>query len=141
MLSTLAFCQGLPDEPSTVHRPIAKKNFLGRTLTIDNSLLASDLAWRALDIYTSTAAFTDPCHCFHESDPIAPGSGKLLPTAAFQIGMFATVGVGHKILMHYHHPRLARALLIIDNGSEGITVVNNFRYLGQPRPPSPKNLK
>jgi len=123
-----AAAQSLPDAPAA--RPAASKGVVGRFLTVDHALIASDGALRILDTYTSVKAFTDPCHCLHESDPLSPGSGKVLPTVAFQAGMFVLVSGGSVLLKHHHHPRLARALLILDNGSEGYAVVNNFRNLG-----------
>lgn len=126
--------QELPDDPMVTrsqingwHSPIyvaQKRNIV----TLDHALMGSDAVLRGLDAYTTHINLSDPCKCRYEEDPIAPGSGKLVPTVAFQASMFLAVTASYEIMKHLHHQKIARAILVLDNISEGYAVTDNWTH-------------
>jgi hypothetical protein len=90
------------------------------------ALFSADATVRALDGYTTVKLLNDPCRCYHESDPIAPKGGSIAAAAAFQAGALAAVYGGAWILNKHHHTKMARALLLIDIGSESYAVGRNM---------------
>jgi hypothetical protein len=117
-VSTL-YAQTLPEAPTThKHGP-----------RLEAYLVAADSALRIGDAITTHRFLTDPCKCMIELDPMAPHSGSWASEAAFQ-GLNAAVVIGGaRLLRHYHHNKLARALLIEDISQEGYWVVNNSLLL------------
>jgi len=104
--------------------PVQKKDPFVTKFTI--ALFSADATVRALDGYSTVKLLNDPCRCFHESDPIAPKGGSIAATAAFQAGALAAVYGGAWLLNRHHHAKMARALLMIDIGSESYAVGRNF---------------
>lgn len=91
----------------------------------DAVLFAEDLTIRSLDMYTSNAAFRNPCRCYTESDPIAPTGTKGI--IAFQLGAVALIQLGRYELERHHHRKLAK-LVSLDVAIETKTVVSNFSH-------------
>ena len=91
----------------------------------DRFLITTDINLRAADAITSHNLFTNPCHCFNEGDPIAPNSGNWGKQILFQSAMSALVIGGSRFLVHKHHPKWAKTLLILDIIDEGIAAGNN----------------
>lgn len=110
------FAQSLPDAPTR----------------LDHALYAADMTIRALDFKTTRDFMRSPCRCFTEMDPIAPHTSAIGPQAAFQFGLSAAVILGSRELAKHHHPRWARALLIVDIVDESIAVGNNLQLHSQP---------
>src|SRR5882762_9256921 len=104
--------------------PVQKSETFNTRLVI--ALFSADATVRALDGYSTIKLLNDPCRCFHESDPIAPKGGSIAATAAFQAGALAAVYGGAWLLNRHHHAKMARALLMIDIGSESYAVGRNF---------------
>lgn len=100
--------------------------------TFDHRLFQADEIMRAQDGYTSAKLWSNPCHCFNELDPIAPGPNHAgWMTYAFQATAAVTVAQGYNVLYKHNHKKLARALLIADVISETVAVSNNYRFLNQ----------
>jgi len=104
--------------------PVQKKDNFNTKFVI--ALFSADATVRALDGYSTVKLLNDPCRCFHESDPIAPKGGSIAAEAAFQAGALAAVYGGAWLLNRHHHTKMARALLLIDIGSESYAVGRNF---------------
>src|SRR5882724_9172944 len=90
------------------------------------ALFSADATVRALDGYSTVKLLNDPCHCFHESDPIAPKGGSIAAEAAFQAGTLAAVYGSAWLLNRHGHHKLARTLLMLDVASESYAVGRNL---------------
>ena len=97
--------------------------------TATNILFLADTTLRFGDVITTYKLMHDPCHCFHESDPIAPKGKAILPSVAFQAGADAAVLLGSEFLRRHHHRKLALILQSVDIESETIAVINNSLLL------------
>jgi len=125
----------LPEAPaSAVVQPAAKP--IAAPSRLRFALESTDTLLRGLDAYTSHKLFSDPCHCYHEMNPIAPPTGHAAAQIAFQSGAGFLVMGGSRWLERRGHKRWARAVLIADIVSESIAVGNNFVVAGMKQPPA-----
>jgi len=104
-----------PDQPTKLITP----------LTL--SLFSADAVLRSLDGYTTVKNLGNPCKCVHETNPLAPHSASVGKQVAFQAGALAATYGTAWLLNHYHHPKLARVVLMIDVANEARSVVGNYR--------------
>jgi hypothetical protein len=89
-------------------------------------LWAVDLTARLVDAQTTHTFLSNPCKCFAEGDPLAPGSpnwGHLLP---FQFGIWAAVTVTSYELSKHRHRQIARLLASGDSGMEIQADIHNM---------------
>lgn len=126
-----------PPPPSTrmwvmPHHSMVKR---AEAYTMDNDhyLMALYGTLRSLDTKSTHDLLSNPCHCFKESDPIAPHTGNYAALIAFQAGTTAAMVYGHNLLVNHGHPKLARTILLIDIGSEAYAVGHNMS-LSAPKP-------
>lgn len=104
-----------PDQPTKLITPF--------TL----SLFSADALLRGIDGYTTVKNLGNPCKCIHETNPMAPHSASVGKQILFQgSALAATYGTAW-LLNHYHHPKLARVVLMIDAANEARSVVGNYR--------------
>jgi len=95
--------------------------------TVNRALLGVDMGLRTTDGIETYNFLHHPCKCFHEGDPIAPGSGNPLGIMAFQGGAFLGVRYGSRLLERHGHRRWARVLILTDIAVEAYTVQDNLR--------------
>src|SRR5882757_8568545 len=115
LASTTAFSQAKPNQAPKAITPF--------TIT----LFSADATLRMLDGYTTVNNLNDPCHCIHETNPMAPPSASVGKQVAFQAGALAATYGTAWLLNHYHHEKLARIVLILDVANEARSVVGNYR--------------
>ena len=104
-----------PDQPAKLITPF--------TL----SLFSADALLRGIDGYTTVKNLGNPCKCIHETNPMAPHSASVGQQVAFQAGALAATYGTAWLLNRYHHPKLARIVLMIDVANEARSVVGNYR--------------
>jgi hypothetical protein len=97
--------------------------------TISHVLVASDFAIRTADGIVTHRQLADPCHCYKETDPLAPASGAYGPEAAFQYGQAAALALSEHITERSSHRWLriaGRVAVAVDVGMEVRDVVGNL---------------
>jgi len=104
-----------PDQPAKLITPF--------TL----SLFSADALLRSLDGYTTVKNLGNSCACVHETNPMAPHSASVGKQILFQSSALAATYGTAWLLNHYHHPKLARVILMIDVANEARSVVGNYR--------------
>lgn len=104
-----------PDQPAKLITPF--------TLT----LFSADAVLRTLDGYTTVKNLGNSCACIYETNPMAPHSASVGKQVAFQAGALAATYGTAWLLRHYHHPKLARVVLMLDVANEARSVVGNYK--------------
>lgn len=89
-------------------------------------LFSADSLLRTMDGYTTVNNLNDPCHCIHETNPLAPHNGSIGKQIAFQASALAITTGTVWTFNHYHHPKIARAIMMIDIANETRSVVGNY---------------
>lgn len=105
------------------HKPDQPKLITPFTL----SLFSADALLRGIDGYTTVKNLGNSCACVHETNPMAPHSASVGKQVAFQAGALAATYGTAWLLNHYHHPKLARSVLMLDVANEARSVVGNYR--------------
>lgn len=90
------------------------------------TLFTADAVVRSLDGYSTLKNLSNPCRCFHESNPIAPKGSSVAAEAGFQAGALALTYGSAWLLNKHHHPKMARAVMMFDIGAESYYVGRNF---------------
>jgi hypothetical protein len=104
----------------------AKPNQAPKAITpFTISLFSADALLRVMDGYTTVTNLNDPCKCIHETNPLAPHSGSVGKQIAFQASALAVATGSAWLLNHYHHPKIARAIMTIDVANETRSLIGN----------------
>ena len=133
MIPSVCFAQS-NNNTDTVTK-IEHKLFQQTDNMFDHRLFQADVILRSQDAYTSAKLWSNPCHCYNEIDPIAPGPNHPnWMTYAFQAT--ATIGIaqGYNLLYKHNHKKIARAFLIADVISESVAVTNNWHLISKGAP-------
>lgn len=115
LASTTAFSQAKPNQAPKAITPF--------TIT----LFSADAMLRVIDGYTTVNNLNDKCHCIHENNPLAPHSGSIGKQIAFQASALALTTGTAWLANRYHHPKIARAIMMIDIANETRSVVGNYQ--------------
>lgn len=115
LATTTAFSQAKPNQAPKAITPF----------TIN--LFSADAMLRVMDGYTTVNNLNDPCHCIHETNPLAPHSGSIGKQIAFQASALAITTGTAWLANKYHHPKIAHAIMMIDIANETRSVIGNYQ--------------
>jgi hypothetical protein len=77
------------------------------------------------DAITTHMALNNPCQCFHEGNPLAPGSGSWGSQIAFHAALGGVALGGAYLLRHHNAPKPANFILWESIAVESFAVTNN----------------
>jgi hypothetical protein len=122
MLQTLILAAALADPSAIVSAPAPApvKPHFDR---IDFALIASDVAVRTLDTYSTRRMLNQGNHELFLPDCISHSTPAM---AAFSGAVVASNVLAARYLIHHHHPKLAKAMLAVDVAQDAPWAVHNL---------------